>query len=487
MANFRFSLSSKVRENGKSQIIVRVDITRLNRPRLKTGIFISPELFDGNNGKIVIPQRSKNNLPQVIEATTAQLELDKFCLRVIEAIAKGQDSDADINGSWLENMLHIEKSGVKANQDNPKPTKIDKKISHATKDVKNKKSHMLKSFSQWVESYCLDKGISPSTRKHYDVLVRKIARFEEFERLTTRPSFTFNVQEVTTDDIQTFRTFIRNEGDLSLKYPNVFKIINAKYVPLYRKHVNVKVSNMSENGLSVPLKKLRAIFKWLKDTNIITNDPFIGVTIKKCIFGDPFYLTIDERNEIADYDLSDQSVILQQQRDIFIFHCMVGCRVSDLKLLTEDNISRNGDKCILSYVPFKTRNRQRQEFPRIPLMAKAVSLIEKYRDVDPRGRLFPFISDQKYSDNIKKVLSICGIRRKVIVRNPMTGQSETKELKEVAATHLARKTFAANIYHNVKDPSIVCKMTGHVEGSTAFSRYRFIDDDILEDAINSIE
>ncbi len=492
MSKFYYSLSSKISISGTCQIIVRVIIDRKNRPRLKSGIFINPVLFDPTNGEIIIPPKTKNNIKQVFEASKAQLELDKFRLKVIDAIVMGQEQGIEITGSWLESILGIErkdnskntkKSRNKNNEETVVPNSENVENEMETKKSKRRPS---KYFSECVESYCLDKGISPTTKKHYDVLVRKVARFEEYEQLTTRPTFLFDIHEVTTEDIQSFREFIRHEGDLAKKHPKIFKKINADNDPIYKRHV-FKVSNMSENGLSVPFKKLRAIFKWLKESKVIANDPFDGVTIKKCVFGDPVYLTIEERNQIADYDLSGQAISLQQQRDIFIFHCMVGCRVSDLKLLTEDNITRKGDKYILTYVPVKTRNRQRQEHPRIPLMPKAVSLIEKYKDVDPQGRLFPFISDQKYSQNIKRILSICEIKRKVIVRDPMTGRSETKELKEIAASHLARKTFAANVYHNVKDPSIVCKMTGHVEGSTAFSRYRFIDDDILEDAISSIE
>lgn len=65
----------------------------------------------------------------------------------------------------------------------------------------------------------------------------------------------------------------------------------------------------------------------------------------------------------------------------------------------------------------------------------------------------------------------------------VTGQTVLKPLDHLATSHMARRTFAGNIYRAVKDPSIVCKMTGHTEGSVAFSRYRTIDDDVLKDAV----
>ena len=33
------------------------------------------------------------------------------------------------------------------------------------------------------------------------------------------------------------------------------------------------------------------------------------------------------------------------------------------------------------------------------------------------------------------------------------------------------------MYKNVKDPNLVCALTGHKEGSKAFNRYRMIDEE----------
>lgn len=57
MKNFKVRLSSKVRDDGKSQIIVCADITRTLRPKLKTGLFIHPGLFDAKNGKILVQKK----------------------------------------------------------------------------------------------------------------------------------------------------------------------------------------------------------------------------------------------------------------------------------------------------------------------------------------------------------------------------------------------------------------------------------------------
>ena len=81
---------------------------------------------------------------------------------------------------------------------------------------------------------------------------------------------------------------------------------------------------------------------------------------------------------------------------------------------------------------------------------------------------------------------MAGITRKVEVRNPKTGETEFKPINEIASSHLARRTFVGNAYFKVSDPNIIGKMSGHVEGSKAFRRYRNIEDETLINVINLI-
>ena len=70
-------------------------------------------------------------------------------------------------------------------------------------------------------------------------------------------------------------------------------------------------------------------------------------------------------------------------------------------------------------------------------------------------------------------------------RNPKTGENEVRPINEVATSHLARRTFIGGLYFRVSDPNLIGKMSGHVEGSKAFKRYRNIEDETLQDIINN--
>ena len=172
---------------------------------------------------------------------------------------------------------------------------------------------------------------------------------------------------------------------------------------------------------------------------------------------------------------------LETQRDIFVFQCMIGCRVRDLYKMTYANII--GD-CI-EYVPRKTRD-DRVVTVSVPLIGAAKELIRKYLD-ENRGTLFPFISEQKYNVYIKAAFRKAGLTRMVTTIDQRTRQNVQVPICDLASSHMARRTFIGNVYKRVKDPAIVGAMSGHKDGSRAFARYRDIDMDIKRDAVSVLE
>jgi hypothetical protein len=137
----------------------------------------------------------------------------------------------------------------------------------------------------------------------------------------------------------------------------------------------------------------------------------------------------------------------------------------------------------VNYIPRKTKEND-PVTTTVPIKGRAEILLKKYKGVDATGRIFPFISAQKYNDSIKEIFRLCGVTRIVTVLNPTTGNEEKRPINEVASSHMARRTFAGNLYKKVKDPNLIASMTGHKPGSTAFARYRNIDMDIKTEMID---
>ena len=208
-----------------------------------------------------------------------------------------------------------------------------------------------------------------------------------------------------------------------------------------------------------------------------TEYPFRGYTIPAANYGTPYYITLAERDTIENADLSGRPA-LEVQRDVFIFQCYLGCRVSDLYRLTRDNIVNGA----IEYIPRKTKE-ERPEVVRVPLHPRASAIIERYR-LRASASILPLISQQKYNEAIKEIFTLCGITRPVTVINPTTGAEERRPINEIASSHLARRTFVGNLYKQVKDPNLIGKLSGHKEGSRAFARYRDIDEEMKRDLID---
>lgn len=469
MATFYLKLSRRIqKETQMGELIIRLRNGNDYDILVKSGLFITPDNF--KNGELVVNRRKVGNDIKYHEDVERKLNGLKSYIQ----LKLNETDKKQITKVWLSDLidryLHPEKYQL---QD----------------DAKDLTLYTL------AETYLTQKQFSYDHTKGFRVLVRAVARYEGFRRyeassvverrnlsevLADDEKFKFDPETVTRDDIEDFRDYLRNEKELSSKYNRLFKVMLENY-PANIKSGYHEIEGRGDNAIIKLMKKLKAFFGWLYDTGRITNKPFDGIKIGSEKYGKPYYLTKEERNKIEQTKMP--TAHLEVQRDIFVFHCFVGCRVSDLRKLTERNIV-NG---VLSYTPHKTKDDGTTSVvAKVPLHPKAMELINKYRGKDKQGRLFPFISDQKYNDAIKQIFTIAGITRNVEVRNALTGEMEIRPINELASSHIARRTFVGIAYKQVADPNIIGKMSGHVEGSKAFVRYRDIDDDMLKDVINKI-
>lgn len=139
----------------------------------------------------------------------------------------------------------------------------------------------------------------------------------------------------------------------------------------------------------------------------------------------------------------------------------------------------------IEYVPRKTKE-GRPITVRVPLGPTALEILERYPDV-PGNRLLPFTCAQDYNRNIKKMLRLAGIDRQVTVINSLTREEEQHPIREVASSHMARRVLVGNLYKELKDPNLIAKISGHVENSKAFNRYRNIDEEMAKEVIMKLE
>ncbi len=485
MYNIRVKLSSKINMNEESQILVRIDISRTFRPQLKTGIFIMPQLFDSETGTIIIQKNKYSTLAEYDKAIEAHSRLEKFKDWLENLSISANRYGIIITTSWLQEMINLRIESL--------PTVPQKYTNQVHHQSLSEQPHFPREVVERINlydycyQYVIKLELQGNYRSSFENLAKMLVRYELFRRCLDDPNFHLSADDMKKEDILDIRRYCKEEYGLVEKYP----ILYANMAKEYKLPVNNRVNNYlskkrGDNSVRQMMRLLSMVWHWMIRENITHNNPFDGITIGTMIYSTPIYISNNEREIIANYDLRGQTKGLQETRDAFIFQSLVGCRVSDLFRLTEDNISGN----FLEYIPQKTRHSSSCVMPRVPLVRQAKAIINKYEEFrrnDSLHRLFPPKTTSVYNEQIKKLFTLCGITRKVSVIDNATGEVCLRPINEIASSHMARRTFAGNIYNKVKDPNIVGKMTGHIEGSRAFARYRKIDDEVLIDAISAID
>ena len=302
-------------------------------------------------------------------------------------------------------------------------------------------------------------------------LERKLTRYHRYrQEIEGDKDFRLFVETITLEDLNDFRDYITNEHALRLEYPELYEGCFAK---------TNKPKPISGTTIINVMNNLCVFLHWCKKMGYTQSEAFLQYGCKTPVYGDPFYLTIEERNRLYDADLTD-SPKLAVIRDIFVFHCYIGCRVGDLYRLTSANI-RDG---FVEYMPQKTKKCQAKTV-RVPLHEKAKAILERYKNHEPQ--LLPFKNIAIYNKGIRELLKYCGIDRMVTILDTHGYETVQRPLYEVATSHTARKTFVGNLYKQVPDPNLIASMSGHVEGSRAFKRYRSIDDDMKRKLVEMID
>lgn len=485
MATTQLKLSSKTDANGRSQVIVKLTITRTNRPCFKSGVFVNPDWFKviqetkrGSVYGIVIPKKGRLNALEVQEAETQKAALDSYISRLTAVCNALSGNIEEIGHDAIAEAMNLTRNMAASSITYQSILDIKKHSAETQTQAAER------TFFGWLYYYLEKRDLSEGRKRGFRVLVRILARYQAFVRQTDkeRRGFTLDIDTLDKETLEDFFDYMANEKQLSEEYKEIFSQLLKDYpVEFSPKHKNKVIEERGHNIIVERKKSLKAFFNWLNTQKITSNRPFDGLTIGSEKYGRPFYLTLEERNIVASKDLSANKH-LETQRDIFVFQSLIGCRVSDLLLMNDAKLIDGA----IEYVPRKTKDKKPVTV-RVPLNDRAKALVEKYKGLDPQGRLFPFISSQKYNDAIKDILTACEITRKVTVINSITGEEEQKPINEIASSHMARRTFIGNIYKQVKDPNLIGALSGHTEGSKAFARYRDIDEEIKKEIVSLID
>ena len=467
MAQTNYYLGKAVNSAGESEINLRLYVSRDIRIRATSGIWVDRKRW-GKKNDINIP---------LIQGEERELLIEKRSK--LKALT-----------DYLENIVNT--SEDKSTIDRPF---IEKQIKKFHKPTRKSVAPTEESFFDVMGKYLSTHKLSVARQKNFKVIMRSLRRFELFKKKEGHRGFKMSFANLSVDLLHQIEDFLGNEKDAFLKYPDIYEEIPYSTKVAVKTPKRKRPPRLDESGNEIPkgmpkprgqnsvadmMLRFRSFIIWANDNGYTSNNPFKHFTIGEIVYGTPIYITNRERNRLLETDLSDNKE-LETQRDIFVFQCLIGCRVSDLYKMTYRSII--GDA--IEYIPRKTKE-DRAITVRVPLNDTAKRLIAKYEDYE-RGSLFPFNTEQDYNRKIKEAFKRAGLDRMVTVLDQQTREEIQKPLYEVASSHMARRSFIGNIYKKVKDPNLVGALSGHKEGSKVFARYRTIDDDMKKELIGMLE
>jgi len=214
----------------------------------------------------------------------------------------------------------------------------------------------------------------------------------------------------------------------------------------------------TNNGAMKHMQRLKKILTMGRKLGWMKNDPFQDFKIKFHKY-DKIILDKEELQSIE--NLTGLSQKLELVRDAFIFSCYTGLAYVDLKNLTTDNIVHgiDGNLWII------TRRTKTDVKARIPLLPKALDLMEKYKNHPKRSRsvVLPIYSNQKTNDYLKDIATLAGIQKPL-------------------SFHVARHIFATVVTLSNGVPiETVSKALGHSDIRTTQIYSRVLDEKISGD------
>lgn len=342
---------------------------------------------------------------------------------------------------------------------------FEKAISDVLHPQKNVKAlaelTLIDRFSKYIEDGLRDGNFGEGRQKHYKVSLGELTRFLTIQhRLKVTPS------EFDADDLMDFRQFLFDEYKYVDKHQSLYDMFSARNIPTERR---------DQNTVATKMKKIQAFFNELIEKGELSISPFIHLgrnkkrTMMRESYDPPVFLLQEEFLKVKDTEVPES---LQETKDAFVLQCAFGCRISEFKRLSMDNVAVTDDGIMyIHYLPEKTL---RENVGRIeiqtPVMRFAYDIIMKYKF---NFHILKYVSGKSgYNVKIKELMKHCGIDRKCAVFDEELGNNKYQPLYELASSKTCRKTHV-DILTKAQINMYAAGL--HQEGSDAVNHYTHMD------------
>ncbi len=234
-----------------------------------------------------------------------------------------------------------------------------------------------------------------------------------------------------------------------------FSALDRSFIDKYDLYLRTECK-LAPGTIVILTVRLGTIINHAIADGIISADPFAGYERKRPAPKQK-YLPREELQKLMTTPLASPSHYLI--RDLFLFACYTGISYSDVRALTDKNLSTAEDGTVW----IKSKRRKNGNPFEIPLLDLPLQILERYRGVAPKGRLLPMYSNSQINLALKAIAKNCGIERPV-------------------SYHTGRHTYASEITLSQGIPiETVSRMLGHSRIQTTQIYAKITNDKIDED------
>lgn len=242
-----------------------------------------------------------------------------------------------------------------------------------------------------------------------------------------------------------------------LTFSKIDREFGSKFIDFLTKQ------DLSKNYIGKIISRLKSVMTAARKDGLVKNIEYLDFTVYKET-ADNIYLTLDEIEKIntldirgainKDFNPSDKELVQYEiVKDIFVFACYTGQRISDYRKIKEHNFTKDGEHYVLTLTQLKTGKKVS-----VPLRREPLLIAEKYKFS------LSTIPEQKINEKIKILGKLAGINDEVEVKITRGGKVNKTVYKkyELIKTHTARRSFITNMVLSEEFPrSQMMSISGH--------------------------
>lgn len=268
----------------------------------------------------------------------------------------------------------------------------------------------------------------------------------------------------TLKNYETTKKYVLEYLEKSLRKKDIsFRLVDYKFIMGFenflRRHQPTDHQRpLQHNGILKHMERLKKILNLAVKMDLLEKNPFEKYQFKFKRYERDF-LDGDELKKLEEKEFANQRLDLV--RDLFVFSCYTGLAYIDVASLNKDCLVKSEGDYWLYTERIKTNTPVK-----IPVLPKALDLIEKYSDhprASSKGLLLPVLSNQKLNSYLKEIADVC-------------------EIDKNLSFHVARHTFATTVtLKNGVPMETVSKLLGHNKISTTQIYARVVEAKVKED------